>query len=60
MPSFDEERLVQMPDGELFDVITNGKGLMQGYEYPLTAEDRWAVIAYVRKMQSERAARDGS
>jgi len=60
MPTFDDERLVAMPDGEMFDVITNGKGLMQGYGYPLSADDRWAVLAHVRKMQRERAAGGGS
>lgn len=46
------ERLVTAPDGHLFDVITNGLGLMQGYRYPIPPEDRWAIIAYVRKLQS--------
>lgn len=48
------ERLVQAPDGELFDVVTNGLGLMQGYRYPIPARDRWAVIAYVRELQAGR------
>lgn len=60
MPSFYDERLMAMPDGELFDVITNGKGLMQGYGYPLSTSDRWAVLAHVRKMQRERVAGGGS
>ena len=54
--TFYDERLMQMPDGEMFNVITNGTGLMQGYAYPLAPSDRWAVIAHVRKMQNERAA----
>lgn len=57
--SFYDERLMQMPDGEMFNVITNGTGLMQGYAYPLAPSDRWAVIAHVRKMQNERAAGGG-
>ncbi len=47
-----EQRLVEMSDGEMFDVVTNGLGLMQGYRYPIPAEDRWAIIAYVRKLQN--------
>lgn len=47
-----EERLVAAPDGQLFDVVTNGLGLMQGYRYPIPAKDRWAIIAYVRELQS--------
>jgi mono/diheme cytochrome c family protein len=60
MPTFYDERLLAMPDGEMFDVVTNGKGLMKGYGYPLAPADRWAVIAHVRKMQRERAAGGGS
>ena len=48
-----EERIRVQPDGQYFDTITNGLGLMAGYRYPIPAEDRWAIIAYVRKMQRE-------
>jgi len=54
MPSFYEDRLRDMHDGEWFDVITFGKNLMVGYEYPLAPSDRWAVLAHVRRMQAER------
>ncbi|MEE8524108.1 MAG: cytochrome c [Thermoanaerobaculia bacterium] len=46
-----EQRLIDMPDGEIFDTVTNGLGLMQGYRYPIPADDRWAIIAYVRELQ---------
>ena len=48
-----EERLRHVPDGQLFDVITNGLGLMSGYKYPIPPHDRWAIIAYVRQLQNE-------
>ena len=48
-----EERLREVPDGQLFDTITNGFGLMPGYRYPLHPADRWAVVAYVRQLQSQ-------
>ena len=51
----DELRLAY-PDGQIFDVITNGVGLMKGYRYPLSAEDRWAIVAHVNRLQDERAA----
>jgi hypothetical protein len=58
----DPQRLAY-PDGQYFDVITNGFGLMQGYAYPVPAEDRWAIIAHLRRLQQERldrlAARSG-
>lgn len=51
VPSFHDDRLKQLADGEYFDTITNGKGLMQGYRFPIPANDRWAIIAHVRELQ---------
>ncbi len=39
------------PDGRMFEVITNGKGMMGAYGYNIPVEDRWAIIAYVRTLQ---------
>ncbi len=39
------------PDGAIFDVITNGKGLMGSYGGNLTVRDRWAIVAYIRALQ---------
>lgn len=38
-------------DGAIFDVITNGKGLMGGYGGNITVRDRWAIVAYIRSLQ---------
>ena len=46
-----DERFRAMPDGELFNAITNGVGLMPGYAYPVSVEDRWAIVAHVRELQ---------
>jgi mono/diheme cytochrome c family protein len=50
-----EARIRGLSDGEMFDTITNGKGLMAGYRYPIAAHDRWAIIAYVRDLQKKNA-----
>jgi mono/diheme cytochrome c family protein len=55
--SFHQEKILQYPDGQIFDVITNGQGLMSGYRWPIPPADRWAIIAYVRQLQREHAAR---
>ncbi len=52
--SLHEERLLAMPDGELYNVITNGVGLMSSYAYPISVEDRWAIVAYVRVLQQQQ------
>jgi mono/diheme cytochrome c family protein len=48
-----QERLVNAPDGQIFDTVTNGLGLMSGYKYPIPPHDRWAIIAWVRHLQEE-------
>jgi mono/diheme cytochrome c family protein len=46
-----EARIVQYPDGEIFDVITNGRRSMKGYRTQISERDRWAIVAYVRVLQ---------
>jgi cytochrome c5 len=46
-----DKRIVLMADGEIFNTVTHGKGLMQGYAAQLSVADRWAVIAYLRALQ---------
>jgi mono/diheme cytochrome c family protein len=55
-----EKRFRELPDGAIFDTITNGKGLMPSYAYPIPAHDRWAIIAYVRSLQKAEADREAS
>jgi len=54
--SFHQERILKYPDGQIFDVITNGTGLMSGYRWPIPPADRWAIIAYVRELERKRLA----
>ncbi len=56
MANFHDPRLVQMPDGEMFDTITHGKNNMGGYAANIEPADRWAVVAYVRALQRSRLA----
>ncbi len=48
------DRIREMPDGELFEVITNGRGLMGAYSGQIPVDDRWNIIAYVRALQRAR------
>lgn len=49
-----DPRIVQLPDGELFYVITHGRNLMGPYASQIDTEDRWAVVAYLRALQLAR------
>ena len=55
--TFHQEKILKYPDGQIFDVITNGVGLMPGYRWPIPPADRWAIIAHVRELQREQLAR---
>ena len=58
--SFHEEKTLKYADGQIFDVITNGMGLMPSYRWPIPPADRWAIIAHVRELQRQRQARVAS
>jgi mono/diheme cytochrome c family protein len=49
-------RLIQQTDGELFNTITHGRGLMGPYGGTIEIQDRWAIVAYVRALQRSRLA----
>jgi hypothetical protein len=46
-----DKRIVEMADGEIFNTVSNGKGLMGAAGPLMPTEDRWAVIAYLRALQ---------
>ena len=50
-PSYHIDLIRNQAEGEIFNTITNGKNTMLGYGDRIPAEDRWAIIAYVRALQ---------
>jgi mono/diheme cytochrome c family protein len=50
-PSYHDDRLRSAPDRYLYDVITNGHGVMLPYANRVTPADRWAIVAYIRALQ---------
>ena len=58
--TFHQEKLLKYTDGQIFDVITNGSGLMGPYRAAIPVADRWAIVAYVRQLQRDRQARAAS
>jgi hypothetical protein len=41
--------------GHVFQVVTEGYGLMASYAAELTPQERWAVVAYLRALQRSQA-----
>ncbi len=50
-PDYASPRLRAADAAHLFDVITNGWGVMYGYAARVEPGDRWAIIAYIRALQ---------
>ena len=55
-PTFHSDRIRGMPDGEIFNVITNGVRNMPSYRHQIPVNDRWAIVAYLRALQRSQNA----
>ncbi len=47
-----DPRVAAFPEGQIYHTIKNGKGLMGAYGAMIPVQDRWAITAYVRALQS--------
>jgi mono/diheme cytochrome c family protein len=56
-PSYFEPRLIAAPAQHIYDVISNGYGVMYSYAARVEPKDRWAIVAYVRALQMSRNAK---
>ncbi len=54
--SYHSDRLRNETDGYIYDVISNGKGLMYGLKGRMTPKERWAVVLYMRALQRSQNA----
>ena len=55
-PSFHSVRLQKAPVGYVYDVITEGFGIMPDYASQIPPRDRWNIVAYVRALQLSQNA----
>jgi mono/diheme cytochrome c family protein len=56
-PNFQDDRIVAMPDGQIFHTISYGVRNMPSYGKQIPEEDRWAIVAYLRALQLSQHAR---
>lgn len=54
-PTYHQDRIRHMPDGQLYATIAHGKGNMPGYVH-VPIPDRWAIVSYVRALQLSQAS----
>ena len=43
-----------LPDGMIYNVITNGIAVMASYKDQIPTTDRWAIVAYVRALEASQ------
>jgi len=55
-PSFHIDRLRQAPPQHLYDVVTEGYGVMYSFSGRIPPADRWAIAAYVKALQASQNA----
>jgi len=55
-PSFHIDRIRDLPDGEIFGVISNGIRNMPSYKLQVPVADRWAIVNYLRALQLSQNA----
>jgi mono/diheme cytochrome c family protein len=55
-PSYYSARLRQVSNQHIYDVITNGYGVMYSYAARVEPADRWAIVAYIRALQASANA----
>ncbi|NLE48088.1 MAG: cytochrome c [Sandaracinaceae bacterium] len=55
-PTFHDERLRSIPDGQLYAIIKNGIRNMPAYKHSIPQDDRWAIVSYVRALQISQAS----
>lgn len=48
--------VITMPNGQLYNTISNGYNTMMGYASQMPVADRWAVVLYVRALQRSQNA----
>jgi mono/diheme cytochrome c family protein len=48
--------VVTMPNGQLYNTISNGFNTMQGYAAQVPVHDRWAILLYVRALERSQHA----
>lgn len=55
-PSVVAPPATDLSDGYLYGVIRAGRGLMPAYGARMTHTERWAVVAYINRMQTDAGA----
>lgn len=58
IPNYFSAAYISMSEGKMFHSVQHGKNLMGSYASQLNKEERWKVIAYIKKMQADHIAKN--
>ncbi|MDP9148499.1 MAG: cytochrome c [Myxococcota bacterium] len=56
IPAYQDPRIRQMPDGQIFATISHGVRTMPAYGAQVPIADRWAIVSYVRALELSQLA----
>lgn len=51
-----QTRIIDLPEGDIYNTIVNGKNTMGPYGAKIRVEDRWKIVMYVRALQRAATA----
>ena len=54
VPPYNAGRVKDIPEGEIFHVISLGKGRMGAHDSQLNEEERWKIVRYVQVLQNQQ------
>lgn len=49
-PSLKTDKVIKMPDGQIYYIITKGKGNMASYRSQISRNDIWRVVLFIRTL----------
>jgi mono/diheme cytochrome c family protein len=55
-PNLLEQNAKSLANGDIFQIIQNGRGKMFSYGYRVKPDERWAIVAYIRALQLKNGA----
>lgn len=55
-PDLTAKRLINLTDARIFHILSSGQNLMFSYSDRLSANKRWAIVKYIRKLQEDKNA----
>lgn len=56
IPPLNSGNALDLKDGNIFQIITDGRGLMGSFKHNTSIKDRWAIVAYLRALQEAKKA----